>query len=219
MKFGMSIIRGIMVALVLGTTPVALNLPPEAFWELGPIENTEIASFLIGTVMTFFWYITDTQTTPFRNVWLVTSLLFFLGAAREASWGRIFLASGMDENGPIVPSMKSLWFGNYIYSAVGVLIVILLYMMYKYRHEIGDLVYRLVRSKESMLYFGLFFILLGSATVIWDPNRIASLSQWHQAFEEMSELTAYFATYALAWKAHLLSQETVIQDTTSNMKK
>ena len=41
----------------------------------------------------------------------------------------------------------------------------------------------------------------------------------HQAFEEMSELTAYFATYALAWKAHLLSQETVIQDTTSNMKK
>lgn len=166
-----------------------------------------------------YWYKYDGVGSYFRPVWKVGGLLFFLAAAREVSWGRIFMTNGINEEGPIIPSMKSLWFGNYIYSAVGVLIVILLYMMYTYRHEIGDLVYRLVRSKESMLYFGLFFILLSSATVIWDPNRIASLSQWHQAFEEMSELTAYFATYALAWKAHLLSQETVIQDTTSNMKK
>ena len=39
--------------------------------------------------------------------------------------------------------------------------------------------------------------------------------------EEMSEITAYFSAYALAWKAHLLSQETVVQDRTdkSNVKK
>ena len=215
----MNLIRIILAILVVSIIPLSLLCNPEMFWELGPVENGDLVVLLLGMFTCIYWYKYDGVGSYFRPVWKVGGLLFFLAAACEVSWGRIFMINGINEEGPIIPSMKSLWFGNYIYSAVGVLIVILLYMMYTYRHEIGDLVYRLVRSKESMLYFGLFFILLGSATVIWNPNRIASLSQWHQAFEEMSELTAYFATYALAWKAHLLSQETVIQDTTSNMKK
>ncbi len=205
MKFGMSIIRGIMVALVLGTTPVALNLPPEAFWELGPIENTEIASFLIGTVMTFFWYITDTQTTPFRNVWLVTSLLFFLGAAREASWGRIFLASGMDENGPIVPSMKSLWFGPIIYVVIAMFILLILYLIIKNYLLIKCLTFKVFRDKEAILYASTFILFFLLSQLVFEKDIIDAISNHHQGFEEMAEITSYWAAIALIYRARIIS--------------
>lgn len=205
MKFGMSIIRGIMVALVLGTIPVALNLPPEAFWELGPIENTEIAIFLIGTIMTFFWYIADTPKNPFRNVWLVGSLLFFLAAARETSWGRIFLASGIDENGPIVPSMKSLWFGPIIYVVIAVLILLILYLTIKNYLLIKCLALKVFRDKEAILYISTFILFFLLSQLVFEKDLIDAISDYHQHFEEMAEITSYWAAVALIYRARIIS--------------
>ena len=217
----MNFIRIILAILVMSIVPMSLLCSPETFWELGPVETGDLVVLLLGASSCLSWYKLDGVGSYFRPVWKVGGLIFFLSAAREASWGRIFMATGTDSAGPIIPGMSDLWFGTYIHITVGILILILLYMMYKYRHELGDLVYRLLRSKEAMLYFGILIVLLGSATVIWDPNRIKSLGRWHQALEEMSEITAYFSAYALVWKAHLLSQETVVQDRTdkSNVKK
>ena len=125
----MNFIRIILAILVMSIVPMSLLCSPETFWELGPVETGDLVVLLLGAASCLSWYKLDGVGSYFRPVWKVGGLIFFLAAAREASWGRIFMATGTDSAGPIIPGMSDLWFGTYIHITVGILILILLYMM------------------------------------------------------------------------------------------
>ena len=195
----MFLVRVVLAVLLIATVPMALFCDPTMFWELGPVETGDLIVLLVGSVLSSYWYITDDKRhSRFRNIWGIGGLLFFIATAREASWGRIFIADGIGPEGPIIPSMKSLWFGPFINVGIGIILLVLLVVMLRNRRLIVEFGRYVLSNKTALTYIVLFVVLLGVADLVFDRNIIFALNPWHQGFEEMIELAAYWSAVGFA---------------------
>lgn len=206
MYISMSFVRIVMVILFIAIIPCALSFSPKMFWELGPVENLELLILIIGTLISLYWYVTDT-TQEYRNVWLSGSLLMFIAAAREASWGRIFLIEGYNAEGPIIPSMSSLWYGPIIHGIVGLLILLFLYTVIKNYKLINNLLTKTMNNKEWLLYTTMFLVILILSQLVFDKDLIPSLTIIHQGLEETTEVLVYWIAVAILFKTRQISLE------------
>ena len=56
----------------------------------------------------------------------------------------------------------------------------------------------MLSNKTALTYIVLFVVLLGVADLVFDRNIIFALNPWHQGFEEMIELAAYWSAVGFA---------------------
>ncbi len=184
------ILRMLVLVALVATIPLVIWAPKEWFWELGYVENLQLAVLYGASLLSIYWYFTDNNGIN-RPVWAISAWFFMLAGSREISWGRVFLATAYDENGPVPPDMSTLWFGPYIYGVVGISVVIMLWLIIKYHHRVWSFVKAIVKDREGRAYCFTAIALMVLSELVFDRNVIAVIEPIHDRIEEMIELIAY----------------------------
>lgn len=197
----MGIINLILILLLVCIVPTAIYMEPSFFWENGPVEMMQNIVLALGTVWSGYWTYTEKEN---RSLWFMGAWLFLIALLRELSWGRVFFVKGYDPDGPIIAEKADLWFGPYIDPFVACLLLVLIVSIILNRKTLAHLGKTFIKDKTSWIYALLLLLLLAVSQMIFDRNAIKDLSLWHQGFEEMCELTSYWASLALAVRLHYL---------------
>lgn len=195
--------RIILILLLISIIPISLLMEPSFFWENYPVEMGQNIVLALATLVALYWTIVAQKD---KGIWFTGAILFFIAMLRELSWGRVFFVKGMDVDGPIIAEKAELWFGPYINILVVFLLILLVVSIWFNRQAIVNLVKQIVGDQESIFYACLMVILLAAASLLFDRDAIQLISPWHQGFEEMSELTSYWAAFTLALRVHQLAQ-------------
>ena len=123
----------VLLLLITGLVGGASFLfPPELAYENGPIENLQTVILFMGMVMCL--YIAKKSCTVLeRKNWQAGAILFFIAFARELSWGRVFYPTGVINS--FVP-LQELWFGPVVYPILVILILMVVYIFFRYSYRL-----------------------------------------------------------------------------------
>lgn len=168
--------------------PLNVFLPMSWGNENGVIENVQLVCLVVTAVMCY----------RHKNVLLVNwggsqnalcysgTIFFFLLTMREISWGRALL---LHNDGSIYQYSEMGLYGKLVHPMVGMLLVLLIYLLYKAR----------IWNILSLLKFPTkkFILLLFFITMSWIGEK-GSIGIFHgELAEELSELGVYIMMYKL----------------------
>lgn len=201
------ILRVLVLVALVATIPLVIWAPKEWFWELGYVENLQLAVLYGASLLSIYWFFADNNGIN-RPVWAISAWFFMLAGSREISWGRVFLATAYDENGPVPPDMSTLWFGPYIYGVVGISVVIMLWLIIKHHHRVWSFVKVIVKDREGRVYCFAAIALMVLSELVFDRNVIAVIEPIHDRIEEMVELIAYMLLVLMLLRGRHIERDT-----------
>jgi hypothetical protein len=123
----------LMIALLLAY-PTTQLLPRFWGWEDGPLEWTQALILFIGFLIAF-WYSHKDTCHRLAQFWYAQLPLWPILLGRETSWGAAFLPFKSFDmyKGPNLVSRSELWYGPLVYPVLGVLLLLIVYLIIKYR--------------------------------------------------------------------------------------
>jgi hypothetical protein len=151
-----------LIGSMLLAYPLTQLLPRSCGWEDGPLEWTQALILLIGFLIAFRYSHKET-CRRLAQFWYAQLPIWPILFGRETSWGAAFLPFKSFEihNGPALVSRRELWYGPLVYPALGVLFLLTVYLIIKYR------LYRLpLQLCRERRFPGLPFLLAISAIII-----------------------------------------------------
>jgi hypothetical protein len=115
-------------------------------------------------------------------------------AGRELSWGRVFfdpVSTGSE--GPMFPSIRAVWYGQYVYPVLTLIIITTLIGLWR-NFNWGNMKQKLCISAVD----GILLILAAIASqLIFERNLILILQPYSQVLEEWSELMVYWCMVSM----------------------
>ncbi|SFL43628.1 hypothetical protein [Pelosinus propionicus] len=176
--------------------PAGLFLPGWWGWENGPIENTQVVILIAGAILSWLVARQNYDDRQFRNLWLWSILVWLLMAGRELSWGRVFfdpVSTGPE--GPMFPSIRAVWYGQYVYPILTVVFIVTLIGLWRN--------FNWANMKQRLSIPAIDGILLIVAAIasqlIFERNLILVLHPYSQVLEEWSELMVYWCMISMAF--------------------
>ena len=186
----------IVVAYLLLAYPLAVILPYELTWENGPIENLQVVVLLAACLvnarsyfrMKSLWYKREKM-----HLW--QAVFFAMLAGRELSWGRVFVPTGMTEDGPLfmvyTPMQHTI-----LHGVLGVVFLWLVVQLVRWVpwSKVVKFDYDIPWLFICVLFLSTFMVVSGERTYFGIPHSTG------QALEELAELDMYFCLCCLsAW--------------------
>lgn len=195
--------RLLLIALLPIAYPLALILPGSWGWENQVFENAQVVVLLAGFAGASFFSFNGRQ--PIARLGLVAMPFWAIAAARELSWGAVFLPPlEMTADGPVFSS-KMLWYEAAVHPLLALLLGFSVLVFLRFR--LDRAVAKLWRDKRlPWLELGLIVVAALISTVAEGHTRIdfgIAYSQ-KEVLEELMELIAYSALFlaqARAFKA------------------
>lgn len=186
---------------LLAAIPLAICLPKWAFWENHWVENMQAVVLLGACLFNFVWAIKSEDSISYlKSIYISEAILFLVAFGREISWGRIFYPVGMGSEGPEFLSIKEVWFGPYLPWVLGLAGLILLYNLWRSRTLIRSIFSQYKSDHTIRLYLVLFILGLVLSETVFEKNLITPLEPYHQGFEEVFELIAYWSAFAISYR-------------------
>lgn len=161
---------------------VSFLFKSEIAYENGPIENLQAVILFIGMAMCF--YIAKKECTLFEQKnWQAGAILFFIAFTRELSWGRVFYpSSGINT---FIPLQK-LWFGPVVYPILVVLILIVVYIFFRYN------LYKFLQQHQLPFWHFVAIVILLILAGLSEHSAPGSIGIYNgEVLEEIFELSAY----------------------------
>jgi hypothetical protein len=187
------VVHGLLLLLLLACKPLADRLPMRWGWENGVLENLQVLILLAGLAFALAVCKRDWKS-PRALLALVVLPIWAVLAARELSWGAVFLAPlDMTAAGPQFSS-RVLWYKPAIYPLVGVLLAAAAGVAARYRL---DRAVRSVVANRNFPWLELALI-VGAAFVSGCAEghlrcRFDTMPSHQEVLEELVEVVAYAA--------------------------
>lgn len=128
-----------------------------------------------------------------RSLWAAGTVIFFLAFMREISWGRVFFVS--EETGEIVKTSELGVYGTLIHVAVGLLIALALFLLYRAK---AWRVLAIAKITVSSFILLMLFAATGPVGELMERGKIYVPFVHGQVLEELAELGAYIVAVKLA---------------------
>jgi hypothetical protein len=174
----------LLTALLL---PVGLFLPAWWGWENGPIENMQVVILFAGAVLSWIMarHNTDRQMHNLY-LWLIPIWLLIVG--RELSWGRVFFDSvSIGAGGPVFPSIRSIWYGRYVYPLNTIVIITALVGL---RRNFNWS--KIKQIQWPAIEVIIVVVAVVASQLVFERKLILLLKSYSQMLEEWSELIVYW---------------------------
>ncbi|QUS35039.1 hypothetical protein [Falsirhodobacter algicola] len=98
-------VRCAACALLAAAWALSLRAPLPVGWENGPLESAQVGVLLAGMIAALL--LCRVGEGPSRRLWIAAAILWALLAAREMSWGAVFLDPiAMTDHGPSFSSSQ-----------------------------------------------------------------------------------------------------------------
>ncbi len=203
-----------LIALLAVAYVIAPLLPVSSGWENNTIENAQFAMLLLGGVMVLMPYRHALNDERYRMFLLVVASVWFVMAARELSWGAVFLSplAVSAETGPVFSSSQ-LSYRPLVEPVIAVVIAVCLFIFFKTKQALT------VSAiwKQSAFPIKEIFVFATAMIIsaVAEDHGLIDVSHLGkgtaQVFEELVELCAYTALLcAQARIASSLKRETQI---------
>jgi len=185
---------GVSVLLAVLLFPLGFYLPGWWGWENGPIENTQVVILIVGAIVSWLAARRNWDDIQMRNLWLWSILVWLLMVGRELSWGRVFFDPvSTGSGGPMFPSIRAVWYGQYVYPVLTLVIITTLIGLWR-NFNWGNMKENLCISAVD----GILLILAAIASqLIFERNVILILQPYSQVLEEWSELMVYWCMVSM----------------------
>ncbi len=181
----------ISLLLTILLLPMSLTLPAWWGWENGPVENTQVFILCIGLILTWFAARYNRNDRKIRNLWLGLTPFWLLCIGRELSWGRVFYTTSIGRDGPEFISIHQLWYGQWVYPIVAVVIVALILGI------CFNSPWNYIRKTPMPLVDMIILLIMTVLASIFDKATIAFLHPHEEILEEWAELTAYWSLISI----------------------
>lgn len=170
--------------------PFSLYLPIRISWENGILENTQVFVLLATGVAACLAYRRD--RSGHGNIWIAGAILWFLLAARELSWGAVFMTPvDMTPHGPTFSSAL-LWYRPAVTPAIAALLAVV--VVYLCLSRPVGLVRKMAAQKSvPIVEFAGFTVAMLISTAA-EGHMGMNLDAWTgdlQVLEETVETAAY----------------------------
>lgn len=183
----------LLLLLCIACYPVSLYLPARWGWEDGPIENSQVAVLLAGCAWAAVASLRS-RHAPLAMLARCLAPLWLVLAARELSWGAVFMAPlGYGDEGPIFSSAL-LWYKPVVAPLIALVLACMAYSAW--RHRLDRLLVEIVTDGRFPWLPALIATvgMLGSGCA---EGHLECGIAFHQpqaeVFEELAELIAYLA--------------------------
>lgn len=200
--------RWLLIAMVPIAYPLALVLPVTWGWENGVIEDLQVVVLLAGLAVALMAF--RRLPRPVAMLGLAAVPFWLMAAARELSWGAVFMAPlGMTATGPVYSS-SMLWYKPAVHPTLALLTVLSLAVYFRFR--VGALLARVWRLRRfPWVEFGLIMVGALASTIAEGhiPLDIGLVPAQGEVLEEIMELVAYGALFLAQLRVlHALAQDT-----------
>lgn len=177
--------------ILLLAVPLGWLLPASWGHENGVVENTQVFVILLTAVVAWRAYRWGSGSRESKKLFAYSIPLILLVAFRELSWGRVFYPNGY---GGYLP-LKALWYGKFVYPAVGMVIVIIFvigYLQCLDKEILRWSKYGKFPIIDILLIFGGFF-----AADFVEHHTHGFFASYQDLFEELFELVMYCGVLSL----------------------
>jgi len=175
----------VLAGFLLIVYPVTNYLPQSWAWANGPIEWLQVFVLAFGAFLSYFYAKAALKKQKFDEVkfYKIIIPMLALMIGRELSWGRVLFVIEMTEKGPRLPSFEEIEYGFVVHPIIGVIIVVWLFYLYRYKT-----IYFVLNKIKSQN----FPFMTTSITFIAGILAIYAERYLHnQLIEELAELLAY----------------------------
>lgn len=181
----------ILCLALLAAIPLGWLLPASWGQENGPIENLQVIVILSTAIISFIASRRGVGSPEMKQLFLWSIPVSVIIAARELSWGRVFYPDG---HGWFLP-LKALWYGRFVYPAIGIIMAIVLIGIYLQRLD-QELLrwarYGKFPIVDIVLIIGGFF-----AADFVEHHTYGYFASYQDLFEELFELVMYCGVFSL----------------------
>ena len=204
--------RWLLILMVPLAYPLAMVLPVTWGWENGVFEDSQVVVLLAGLVVALMAF--RRLPRPVAMMGLFAAPFWFMAAARELSWGAVFLTPlEITGNGPVFSS-RMLWYKAAVHPTLALLLALALFVLVRFR--IDRLIVTVWRNKRfPWVELGLIVLGALASTVAEGHLHIEALqldlsAARQEVFEELMELVAYSALFLAQLRVlHALGCRTV----------
>lgn len=193
---------GILFCILLVLAyPIARILPPTWAWENGVLEWIQV--FILSCALVIaFWYDKKAPTRYLARFWFYQLPIWLIMLGRETSWGAAFFPyRAINDHGPVLVSVKSLWYGPAVYPLLGLLFIFTIFQII--RHRLYRIPLSLLRARRfPLLTLSLSFlgIILASC---FEQEMISLPNVLNQSLEEYLEAIFYLGLIVTDIGIHL----------------
>lgn len=181
----------ILCIALLVAIPLGWFLPTSWGQENGPVENTQVVVILLTALVAYRAYRCGEGSKETKRIFLWSIPMIFIVVARELSWGRVFYPDG---HGGFMP-LRALWFGQYVYPAIGIIITAVIVGMYLQRLD-KEIIHWAKNGKFPIIDM---IIIVGSfiSADLVEHHSSGRFGAYHEVFEELFELVMYCGVLSL----------------------
>lgn len=187
----------ILIILTIILFIASFFMPKECSFENHFLENLEVVVLLIGFIIALSKTL-YTKLYDCIKFYIAFSIIFFLMAMRELSWGRVFYPIGINDNGEeIFIKVQELWYFDILYPLIAILVIIALGIIGYFYHQctIKGIYWNIPLIEV------IFFIIMSLLSqCVFDRGLIDYIDIYNQNLEECSELLAYIALLRICYK-------------------
>ncbi len=189
--------RYLAVLLLLSSYPLSFVIPATWGWENGVLENLQVV-VLLGGLLTSIVFSQKGRHRDSQRVALGAMLIWTVAAARELSWGAVFLTpTAMTETGPAFSARLLPYHG--LVDTLVVLAVLASVLLFVLGRLFGLLIQQVRQGSFPCVEAGLMILAALGSTYAEGHLHVAghlNLPEVQcQVIEEFCELVAYVALY------------------------